>query len=209
MDRGSVIDKDPMRLEWRDKSMDSLPDEQLMIRIADGDRMAYRSLVERHLGGFLAFASRLSGDRAEAEDILQEAFLRLWKNAVRWDPGRNVRFTTWFYRIVMNLSIDAHRRRKPVSDFGEADDVVCADPLPDEMASYRQMADATAQALKRLPERQRIALTLCYLQGMGNREAAQVMDVTIGAIESLLIRGRRKMALLLKGQREDFLKESI
>jgi len=198
-----------MRLKKAGYSLDSMPDETLMTRTGDGDRMAYRILVDRHLAGFLAFASRVTGDRAEGEDILQEAFLRVWKNAVTWDPDRNVRFTTWFYRIVMNLSIDAKRKRRPVTDLGEANEVKSADALPDQQLSSKHMAAKVDIALKRLPERQKIALTLCYLQGMGNREAAEVMDITVGAVESLLVRGRRKMALLLKGQREDFLKESI
>lgn len=198
-----------MILKWAKDNPDALPDEKLMIHIGNGDRMAYRALVDRHLGSFLVFAARLVGDRVEAEDIIQEAFFRLWRNAFRWDPGRNVRFTTWFYRIVMNLSIDAKRKRKPVSSLDEASAVASDEATADEKLSDRQMAAEITRALQQLPERQRIVLTLCYLQGMANREAAQILDITVGAVESLLVRGRKRMALLLKAHGKEFLKESI
>ena len=82
-------------------------------------------------------------------------------------------------------------------------------PLPDAQLSDKQMAAKIAVALKLLPERQKIAMTLCYLQGLGNKEAAEILDISIGAIESLLVRGRAKMAELLKEHKEEFLKEII
>ena len=91
----------------------TLPDDAwLMSRIAKGDVHAYETLVNRHLDRFLAFAQRVTGDRAVAEDILQEAYLRIWTKAKDWRP-EGARFTTWFYRIVLNLSIDHKRRKKP------------------------------------------------------------------------------------------------
>ncbi len=147
--------------------------------------------------------------RREAEDILQEAFVRVWKNASRWDQNRNTRFTTWFYRIVMNLCIDVKRKRKPVSELVEAFEMKSTGLLPDAQLSDKQMAAKIAVALKLLPERQKIAMTLCYLQGLGNKEAAEILDISIGAIESLLVRGRAKMAELLKEHKEEFLKEII
>ena len=186
-----------------------ISDEQLMIRIGDGDRTAYKMLVERHIRAFLSFAARVVGDRVEAEDIMQEAFVRVWKNAAKWDQGRKTRFTTWFYRIVMNLCIDVKRKHRPVIELEEAFEVKSDDPKPDERLSDKQMAVEIAGALEQLPERQRIAMTLCYLQGLGNMDAAEIMDISTGAIESLLVRGRKRMAELLKEQRQEFLKETI
>ncbi len=94
----------------------NITDEQLMIRIGGGDRTAYKILVDRHLRPYLVFAARVIQDRAGAEDIMQEAFVRVWKNASKWDQGRKTRFTTWFYRVVMNLCIDAKRKYKPAVD---------------------------------------------------------------------------------------------
>ncbi len=198
-----------MKLKWAEYTPDIISDETLMIRIGDGDRTAYKMLVDRHLRSFLAFATRMTGDFSEAEDIMQEAFVRVWKYASKWDQGRNARFTTWFYRIVMNLCIDLKRKKKPASALSEAFEVKSADALPDARLSDKQMASRLAAALEDIPQRQRTALTLCYLQGLGNKQAAEVMDITIGAVESLLVRGRARMALLLEEQKDELLKEII
>lgn len=188
---------------------ENILDEQLMIRIGDGDRTAYRMLVDRHLRMFLGFAARIVGDRSEAEDIMQEAFLRVWKTAAKWDQGRNARFTTWFYRVVMNLSIDVKRKRKPTIDMDEVFELKSERAKPDECLSDKQMAVKVAAALEQLPKRQRIAMSLCYFQGLGNREAAEILSVSTGAIESLLVRGRKRMSEILMEQRREFLKETI
>ncbi len=180
-----------------------------MIRIGNGDRTAYKMLVDRHLRDFLAFAARIIGDRAEAEDVMQEAFVRVWKNAGKWDQGRKARFTTWFYRIVMNLCIDTQRRRKPASDIDAAAEMAAGGPLPDDQLSDRQKAGQVAEVMKMLPERQRLAMTLCYLQEQGNKEAAAILGVSIGALESLLVRGRARMAELLQDHRDELLKEKM
>ena len=180
-----------------------------MIRIGDGDRTAYKMLVDRHLRMFLGFASRLTGNRDEAEDIMQEAFIRVWKNAAKWDPGRGTRFTTWFYRVVMNLSIDAKRKRKPVIGLDEAFGIKSDDLKPDERLSDKQMAAQVAAALDQLPDRQRMAVTLCYFQSMSNKQAAEILQISTGAIESLLVRGRARLADLLKIHKQEFLKEQI
>jgi len=193
------------------KRAEYILDEPLMTRIAEGDRTAYKMLVDRHLRSYLAFTTRVIGDRMEAEDIMQEAFIRVWKNASKWDQDRKTRFTTWFYRIVMNLCIDVKRRRKrrPVSELEEAYDISSDDPLPDARLSEKQMAAKISEALEELPERQKMVMTLCYLQGLGNKEAAEILDISTGAIESLLVRGRKKMAELLKAEKQEFLKEII
>ena len=193
------------------KRVEYILDEPLMTRIGEGDRTAYKMLVDRHLRSYLAFATRVIGDRMEAEDIMQEAFIRVWKNASKWDQDRKTRFTTWFYRIVMNLCIDVKRRRKrkPVSELEEAYDISSDDPLPDARLSDKQMAVKISEALEELPERQKMVMTLCYLQGLGNKEAAEILNISTGAIESLLVRGRKKMAELLKAEKQEFLKEII
>ena len=184
-------------------------DEQLIIRVGDGDRVAYKMLMDRHLRTFLAFANRIVGDRTEAEDIMQEAFLRVWKHAPKWDESRNVHFTSWFYRIVMNLSIDVKRRRKPSQTIDDGFDVTSSEPIADQKLSDKQMAIKLAKALEELPERQRLATNLCYFQGLGNKQAAEILEVRVGAIESLLVRARARLADLLKDQRQEFLKETM
>lgn len=178
-----------------------------MLRIAEGDKTAYKMLVDRHLRGFLAFATRVLSDRYEAEDVMQEAFIRVWKAAQKWDQSRNARFTTWFYRIVMNLCIDAKRKRKPTSDLAAAYDVKSDAALPDADLSDQQMAVQVAEGLQQLPGRQNVAMTLCYLQGLGNKEAAEILGISVGAVESLLVRGRSRLAEVLKEHKDEFLKE--
>lgn len=196
-------------LKRTDDILEHIPDEPLMIRIGNGDRTAYKMLVDRHLASFLAFAARVTGDRGDAEDVMQEAFVRLWNHAPQWDEKRNTRFTTWFYRVVMNLCIDAKRKRKPVTNIEEAYEVKSDMPLPDDHMSHKQKSAQISRALALLPERQRMAVSLCYLQGLGNKDAADILDISVGAIESLLVRGRAKLAQLLRAQKDELLKENV
>ncbi len=171
-------------------ALNILSDEALMQRVGRGDEAAYRILVDRHLPRSLGFAARMLGDRADGEEVMQEAFLKLWRGAASWEAG-SARFTTWFYRVVLNLCIDRQRRRKgrevPMEDAGDP-----ADERQGAEADIhdRQVGRLIDGALAELPERQREAVSLCYLQGLSNKEAADVLQVNIKALESLLTRGR-------------------
>ena len=175
--------------------MDSLSDEALMAAIAVGDRLAFSRLVERHLARTIGLGMRLMGSRADAEEIAQDAFARVWAHAVRWRPigaGGSARFTTWLYRIVVNLAID--RKRRP--SFAAMDEG--AEPVDETDDSFaqihrRQVSNAVAAAISRLPERQRVALTLCFFEGLSNIEAGKILSLSVGAIESLLVRARRSL----------------
>ena len=169
-------------------------DEELMALIAGGDRHAFRTLARRHLPPVIRLARRLTGNRADAEDVAQDAMLRVWTHAASWRPSSA--FRTWLYRVVVNLSID-RRRLKPTVDLEAAGDP--ADPAPG--AVERIETDETAQlvraALGRLPDRQRVALTLTHFEGLSAAEAAAVVGTTVGGIESLLIRARRALRVAL------------
>lgn len=171
--------------------MDGLADEALMARIADGDRAAFAALVTRHLDRAVRTAQRLLGDRGEAEDVAQDAFLRLWQHADRWRPEGG-RFTTWFYRVVVNASIDRLRRPRslPIDEVPEPED---EQPNAFRTLHRTEVAKSVKTAVGELPERQRTALTLCHYEGLGNIEAAEVMGITVGALESLLIRAKRHL----------------
>lgn len=168
-----------------------LSDETLMARVGEGDRLAYGVLVERHFARSHGLATRVVGNFATGEDVVQDAFLRLWKHAPNWRP-KGAKFTTWFYRVVMNLCIDVQRKARkktvPLEDAGEpADD----GPPADAIVHRDQVAARIGDALADIPERQRAAIALCYFDGMSNREAAAIMDVNIKGLESLLSRGRK------------------
>ena len=170
-------------------------DEMLMAEIATGDQVAFARLVERHLARTVGLGTRLMGARADGEEIAQEAFARVWSHAARWRPmggGGNARFTTWLYRIVVNLAID--RKRRPVH--AAMDDV--DEPMDESDDGFarihkQQVADAVTVAMMQLPERQRVALALCFFEGMSNIEAGKVMALSVGAVESLLVRARRAL----------------
>ena len=184
---------------------ESRSDESLMAAIATGDQFAFARLVERHLSRTVGLATRLMGSRADGEEVAQEAFARVWAHAARWRPiggGGNARFTTWLYRIVVNLAID--RKRRPVhAAMDDVDEPV--DESDDGFAQIhrRQVSDAVTAAMKRLPERQRVALALCFFEEMSNIEAGKIMSLSVGAVESLLVRARRALRQELTGVYEE------
>jgi RNA polymerase sigma-70 factor (ECF subfamily) len=170
-------------------------DEELMVQVARGDRAAFERLVDRHLGPVTGTASRILGSRSEGEDIAQEALLRVWTRAGQWRPkggGGSGRFTTWLYRIVLNLAIDQKRKRR-FAPLEEAGDPI--DAADDSLAViYRgQISVAVRSAIQRLPERQRAALVLCFFEGRTNAVCAEIMETTAGAVESMLSRARRTL----------------
>lgn len=165
------------------------------------DRDAFSLLLQRHAAGIHAFLFRHVHDAAEAEDLTQETFLRVWSRAGTWKPGR-VRFTTWAYRIARNLAIDAWRGRAPEPD-PEADVESVPEPSPAAMPGDEDRARrAVRAALSRLPERQRTALVLCHYRGFSNRDAAVTLEVSVEALESLLSRARRALRAALAEYRE-------
>lgn len=175
-------------------------DAELVARIARGDREAAAALVDRHLAHLLALARRMLGDATEAEDVTQEVFLRAWRQAPRWRPGV-AKFETWMHRVTLNLCYDRLRRRPmPVLD---AIDLPDAGPDPETRLNGVQIGAAIEAALLLLPERQRAAILLCHQDGLGNIEAAEILGVTVEALESLLSRGRRALRAHLAHLKED------
>jgi RNA polymerase sigma-70 factor, ECF subfamily len=173
-----------------------LSDDELMRRAGRGDRIAFSMLVERHLPRVCAIAVRMLASPAEADDIGQEAFLRCWQKAPDWEPSdggpATARFTTWLHRVVINLCID-RRRRVTTLALDDAPDL--PDGAPDALDGLesKQSAARVRNAIGNLPERQRAALVLCYYEGMSNGEAAEVLEMSVGGVESLLVRARRKL----------------
>lgn len=171
------------------------PDEALLVRVADGDPTAVRALVGRKLPRIFGLAQRMLGDAAEAEDVAQEAFVRIWRQAPKWRPGQ-ARFDTWVHRVTLNLCYDRLRRRREFAT-DNPPETVDEGPAPDRGLEAQDAGRRVAQALAKLPERQREAVVLCHYQELGNIEAAAVMGVTVEALESLLSRGRRTLRAAL------------
>jgi len=179
-------------------------DALLMQRIAAGDQRAFRDLMRRHLGRTVRLAARILGGTGAAEDVAQEAFVRVWKHAGNWeDPGRaGAKFTTWLYRIVLNLCIDEKRKRS----FTDIDAIPeRADETPDAEANMqrREKSQRVKAALDTLPERQRAAFVLCFYEDYSNKDAADMLGISVKAIESLLVRARRSLRDLLQDEEEN------
>ncbi|MDR3517667.1 MAG: RNA polymerase sigma factor [Azospirillaceae bacterium] len=167
-------------------------DHDLMIAIGQGRRQAFHTLMQRHLASIVALAHRLVGNQADADEIAQEVFLRVWVTAPRWRPDGEAKLTTWLYRVTVNLCLD-RRRRVTALPLEAAGDPV--DPLPSSLDRVVEQ-DAVMwlnQALSRLPERQRGVLALCYFGETTASDAAQILDLSVSAVEALLVRGRRSL----------------
>ena len=167
------------------------PDLPLLRAIADGDEAACRTLVDRHLTRLHAFATRLLGDAAEAEDVCQDVFVQAWKAAPRWRAG-DARFSTWLHGVALNACRDRMRRRRPQSD-ADLDMIGDDTPGPAQQVASADTARAVRTAIEALPERQREALVLCHFQELPQSEAAALLDVSVDALESLLARARRTL----------------
>ena len=192
--------------------MSDASDEELMRRVGNGDRLAYGDLVRRHLGRAVALGQRISGSRGDGEEIAQEAFLRVWIKAPNWRSGATsgsgspgtARFSTWLYRVIVNLCID--RKRRPAhAPLEAAGDIPDPAERADDLMARSELSARVAAAVGDLPDRQRAALALCFYQGLSNREAAEILSLTPGAVESLLVRARRGLRQSLADAAAEFL----
>ena len=179
-----------------------VPDDALMALYGNGDRRAAEALTLRHTPRVLGYAMRLLGDRTEAEDIAQEAMLRLWKIAPDWHPGE-AKVSTWLYRVTTNLCTDRLRRRGRQTGLDAAGDPVDDTPGAEAGLIEEDRAKALNAALDALPERQRQAVVLRHIEGLSNPEIAEVMDIGVEAVESLTARGKRGLRDRLATRRRE------
>lgn len=183
-------------------------DEALMRRVADGDRAAFRALLERWEGAAKRYAYRMFGDHHIAEDVAQETFVRLYRSAARYEP--TAKFSTYFYTVLGNLCRDRlradRRRRKDGAPRESGDDVFdhedeIAGPaeLAPEAASEREEARRLVRrAVAELPEKLQQALCLREFEGMAYSEIADVMGANLGEVKTWIHRGRKTLAIRLQ-----------
>jgi RNA polymerase sigma-70 factor, ECF subfamily len=183
--------------------MDSPPlSEDLMARIAKGDADAFELLVNRHQTSVLNLIYRFIGDRTQAQDLVQEVFLRVWQAAKTYKP--EAKFTTWIYRITANLCLNelkSSRRRKLFQflRFGEDQEntiegaLVDASPSPEDLLLSREQSRRISDALQSLPENQRMALVLRRYNNLSYQEIAKILNCSVSAVESLIVRAKRNL----------------
>lgn len=186
----------PMAASESRRAEDRSADSQLMLRVAEGNDAAYALLVDRYLPRIMRLVMRMVGNGSDADDITQDVFLRLWLHARRWRPEKAL-VSTWLYRIAINRCID-HRRRRwfmPLESAGPIED-----PSPGAEAAIfeDERCRLIANAVQRLPARQRAALVLCYYEAMSTTEAAAALALSPSAVESLLVRARRGLRAQLE-----------
>jgi len=178
------------------------PDEALLALYANGDRDAARLLMHRLTPRIYRQAYRMLRDQAEAEDVTQEAMLRLWKIAPEWRQDE-AKVTTWLYRIVANLCTDRLRKRRPNDSLDQVAEPEDGADSVDESMQKKSRSDALNDALDQLPERQKQAVVLRHLDELSNPEIAKIMDVGVGAVENLIARGKRALANVLANRKDE------
>ena len=182
-------------------ALNEVSDEALLVAFGNGDRDAARALTLRLTPKVMGFSVRMLNDVAEAEDVTQEAMLRLWRVAPKWRQGE-AKVTTWLYRVVMNLCTDRLRRKRAVA-LDAIEEPVDQTPGVEAKMTAAARVRALEGALQDLPERQRQAVILRHIEGISNPEIAAVMDISTQAVESLTARGKRALSTALAGRREE------
>jgi len=191
-----------MQHQTPDTTCETAPDAALLVAVANGDAGAARVLINRLAPRLLSHASRVLSDRAEAEDVVQETLVRLWKIAPDWRQGE-AKVSTWCFRVLVNLCTDKLRARKPIIDID-----AIAEPAADLQTVVEQMTDVARRealdtALSALPDRQRQAVVLRHIEERSNPEIAEIMDIGVEAVESLVARGKRALGAALRGKRAE------
>lgn len=184
-------------------------DFELMARIANGDHVAFRHLVERHQNAVIGTVAKMLGNPSEAQDIAQQVFLRVWRNAKRYQP--DAKFTTYLFTITRNLVFNETRRRrrkKEVSsdareEFSQQLIEERPDRQPDAQLLEAELQAAVDAAIASLPEIQRMAVILRRYEQLSYEELASTLNLSISAVKSLLFRARGSLRLALQGYLQD------
>lgn len=177
----------------------SLSDNALLVAYANGTQEAAHVLTERLTPKVFAQAYHMLRNRADAEDVTQEAFVRLWRIAPDWKQDQ-AKVTTWLYRVVANLCTDRLRklRTAPLDEAQEPED---PSPSSGRRLQDQTRVDALYRALDNLPDRQRQAVSMRHLDGLTNPEIASEMQLSVEAVESLISRGKQKLKALLQNRK--------
>jgi RNA polymerase sigma-70 factor, ECF subfamily len=198
-ERAKRSERETRRCQGKPHKMSSLSDRDLVDRAREGDEQAFAHLVRRHQQRIQRLAVHMLRDRAEAEDVTQETFIRAYRALARFD-GRSEPYT-WFYRIAVNLSLNAIRSRKAKRTTNEGDDPRLealigekrSDADPPAQAAQRQLYEALAQGIDELSETLRTTLVLVCMDGRSHEEASAILGAPEGTIAWRVHEARRKL----------------
>jgi len=168
-----------------------ITDESLILCVGQGDLAAFECLVRRHQLSALRMARRFLGDEHEAEDLAQEAFLQIYRQAHRYNPNA-ASFKTWFFTILANLCRNALKKRRLVYYDKPPENILDTND-PDSALELSEQRRALARAIFNLPLNQRLAFILCHYEEFSYAEAARSLDLSVKAVESLLVRAKRSL----------------
>lgn len=182
---------------------DELSDAELMTRVGRGDTAAFEQLVERHQALIIGTVARMLGNNSDVEDLAQQVFIRVWKSAARYTP--TAKFTTWLLTITRNLVFNEARRRKrhPANtlDIHEGEEAAKLNDqtarVPDEALLERELQGAIDEAIRALPEKQRLAVILRRYEGKSYEEIGEVLRLSVPAVKSVLFRARTELRTAL------------
>jgi RNA polymerase sigma-70 factor (ECF subfamily) len=171
-------------------------DDALVLQVARGDRLAFAHLVQRHSPRLMALVGRIVGNRAVAEEIVQDVFTRAWITAPSWQQrASQFGFAAWLSRVATNLAIDHLRRPQSVPIEAAPEPADDSDAVGDLIA--RERLEKLRAAMATLPPRQRAAIALTYDQGLSNAQGAAALETSVGAFELLLVRARRALRIAM------------
>jgi RNA polymerase sigma-70 factor (ECF subfamily) len=168
-----------------------LTDEDLILRVGQGNLAAFECLVRRHQISAMRTARRFLGDEHEAEDLAQEAFLQIFRQAQRYNP-KVASFKTWFFTILANLCRNTLKKRRLVY-YNEPPKELLDLSDPNSDLELNEQRRALAEAIANLPPNQRLAFILCHYEDFSYAEAARSLDLSVKAVESLLVRAKRSL----------------
>lgn len=172
-------------------------DENLIKQVLSGDTDAFAAIVDRYKGRVFTLAYRMLSCREEAEDISQEAFVKIYRSLKIYDAGRT-RFSTWIYRITYNLCVDHLRKRKETAPL-EEDMLAASSKAPEELAVAADRARMLHEAVQNLPEEYRVPLVLFHFQGLSYQEICRVLNVPMSIVKNRLFRARKILREKLDG----------
>lgn len=178
------------------KKLTNLSDEELMELIINGKHSAFAELVSRYTDKFYSTAYRILMSKDDSEDMVQDAFLKLWSDPGKWDKKYNVKFTTWFYKILINQCLD-HKRKKKYRTHNELDEKISGNSSTEIAIEKLSMSDLINRSINKLPEKQQLAINLCYYEHLTTREAAEIMGLKPKGVQSLVLRARERLKNIL------------